>query len=774
EMLMELAYRLAVSERPEIDRIRKNVVVLITPIAEPDGRDRVVQWYYRHLRDRDLPYEELEQFDSPPYWGHYVFHDNNRDGMQLTQNLTLAINEAWWRHHAQIFHDLHESLPLLYISTGHGPYSKAIDPVTINEWTQFAHHEAGALQAKGLPGVWTWGFWDGWWPGYLFSVANNHNATGRFYETFGNTMAGTFDRDLEDVKFVGKPVTEVQWYRPWPPDKKVRWSLRNNTNYMQAGVLEALQYASRHGEDLLENFWIKGVRALEKGRTEPPYAFAFSDDQRDLEAWVYLINQLRRHHIEVHKLDDDFLLGDVRYDEGSYVIRLDQPYRNAALNFLERQKFPAEEPNPPYDDVAWTWPLLFGVEGIRVEDKAFLDAPMTLVEEVVRPRGKVRGAGDVFLISDTGQNALMRVRLELGRQRVEVAEEPFVMEEQNWPAGTWILRGSREQAEQLADQHGLWIKAVPDVPDVPRHEIDVPRIAVLHTWSTQDTGWVRYLFDRERIPYTLINPDHLKKNDLSRFQVILLPNQWGNFARMVHGIDPKYGPLAYTRTDRFPSHGAPDASEDITGGMGLVGLLNLQRWIHNGGLLITLANAGTLVVDGGLVRDARRASGSFSTPGSELTAKVVNPRHPVTYGYENITSVFRGNGPLFDVPDRLKDRVVLQFGTKQKEEEEEGKKESDSAREAAETTADQEEQADVMMAAPPAASQNDAKEEKPADLVLSGFVRGKEEVDGKPAILDLPVGKGRVLLFNFNALHRYLNHSDFRFVYNALLNWNDL
>jgi hypothetical protein len=47
-------------------------------------------------------------------------------------------------------------------------------------------------------------------------------------------------------------------------------------------------------------------------------------------------------------------------------------------------------------------------------------------------------------------------------------------------------------------------------------------------------------------------------------------------------------------------------------------------------------------------------------------------------------------------------------------------------------------------------------------------------VDGKPAIIDLPTGRGRVVIFNFNPLHRYLNHSDFRFLYNAILNWNDL
>jgi hypothetical protein len=132
EMLMELAYRLAVSERPEIQAIRRNAIVMITPVTEPDGRDRQVDWYYRNVRGRKGSYEELDEILSPPYWGHYVLHDNNRDGMQVTQALTRAVHETFYEFHPQVMHDLHESLPLLYIMTGYGPYNRAIDPVTID------------------------------------------------------------------------------------------------------------------------------------------------------------------------------------------------------------------------------------------------------------------------------------------------------------------------------------------------------------------------------------------------------------------------------------------------------------------------------------------------------------------------------------------------------------------------------------------------------------------------------------------------------------------
>jgi hypothetical protein len=785
EMLMELAYRLVTSDRPEIEAIRDGVVVLMTPVVEVDGRDRQVQWYYRHTRGRKLPFEDLEQFDNPPYWGAYALHDNNRDGMQLTLALTRAVNGVYYRDMPLVMHDLHESVPLLYISTGHGPYTRAADPITINEWTQFAHHEAGALESMGLPGVWTWGFWDGWWPGYLFSVANNHNSIGRFYETFGNSMAETFERKLKDDKFAGKPVTDVAWYRPWPPDKKLRWSLRNNVNYMQAGVLVALGYTAEHGSELLQNFYAKGERAVRRGKTEAPYAWIFPVAQRDPGRLHYLLQQLLAHRIEVRQSSAEFTTGDVTYPAGSYVVRLDQPYRNAAIEFLDKQNFPADEPNPPYDDVAWTWPLLYGVEATRIDDAKVLDTPVGEPLSAIAPvAGVVRGSGGIFLLRDTGQTSFATARVLLGKHSVEAADTSFAAADTTFPAGSWIVRAPRATIDTVTRDLGLEFTAVDATPSVAHHAVDLPRLGVLHTWvATQDCGWVRYTLDQAKVPYTLIHDGDVRAGKLhGRFDVILFPNTWGDFARIVHGIDPKYGPLAYTKTAQYPSHGIPDASPDITGGMGLQGLWELQRFVQDGGVLVTLANAGTLAVDGGITRDVERLpSGTAQTPGSELQVQIDRPMHPIAYGYEHLSSVFRGNGPLFDVDERDRSLVVVQFGTKKIPEEEEtsgtAKPDTGNTARPEAATAKPEAAADTKTSAskPEAAATGKSKSEPPAgDLVLSGFAKPADKLNGLPAILDVPVGKGHVVLFAFNAMHRYLNHSDFRFVYNAILNWNDL
>ncbi|HSS75862.1 MAG TPA: hypothetical protein VLV54_03875, partial [Thermoanaerobaculia bacterium] len=213
-------------------------------------------------------------------------------------------------------------------------------------------------------------------------------------------------------------------------------------------------------------------------------------------------------------------------------------------------------------------------------------------------------------------------------------------------------------------------------------------------------------------------------------------------------------------------------------GMGFAGLLNLQRFLDGGGVLIAAAGSGRLLVDGGLVRGVSEAGfNRANASGSVLRAKVLRPEHPLAYGYPELTHVFLGGSPGFDVPKSQRGRVVMQFGTRKPEGEEDEKKEEKKPASGIEVE-------DLEAPPPPAApvavptgSKEEKREEKKKDddrFVLSGLVKNESEVNGKPAILDLPVGKGRVILFAFNPLYRYLNLSDFRFLYNALLNWNDL
>ncbi len=82
-------------------------------------------------------------------------------------------------------------MPFLYVSTGMGPYNAWLDPMVVDEWQKMAYVEIEEMTKRGVPGVWTHGFYDGWAPNYMFYVANGHNSIGRFYETFGGRGADT-------------------------------------------------------------------------------------------------------------------------------------------------------------------------------------------------------------------------------------------------------------------------------------------------------------------------------------------------------------------------------------------------------------------------------------------------------------------------------------------------------------------------------------------------------------------------------------------------------
>ena len=751
EMLMELTYRLAVSEAPLIRTIRDKVTVLINPVAEPDGRDRAVDWFYRHLKGK-TDYDQLPP-KSPPYWGKYVLHDNNRDGVQRKLALTRATQDAYLRWHPAVVHDLHESIPLLSIWTGTGPYNVNLDPIILTEWHAMAFHEVTTLTSFGMPGVWTYGFGEGWAHIYADSVAINHNGIGRGYETFGNGTAETVERylDPDDERYTGRPVTEADWYRTLPPPKKFMWSLRDNTNYMETGVLAALQYTAMNGEAMLRNFWRRGRNAVRKGEAEKPYAVVIPEKQDDPGRLAAMIALLRAHGIEVSRAQEAFKVKEGDYPAGTYVVRMDQPYRGYALDLLLPQKYPADKaPYEAYDDVAWSLPVSFGVETKPVDDEAVRRVAVMPVTQPVALRGRVTGDGPVFLVRDTGQEALLQARVRLSRFKVEAAERAFSADGIAYPRGSWVLPaqpGLRAALETVATDLGLEVDSAGAAPEVPRHALDLPRLAMLQTWAdTQSPGWVRMVFDDQKVPYTLIMDEDVKKGGLAeRFDVILFPNTDDSLRTIVRGIDVEHRPLAYTKTAEFPSHGTPTSSADITGGLTGRGVDNLDDFVRRGGLLVTLGGASKVPLDGGIARDVHHATvkGVYA-PGSELRARFRRPEHPLAYGYGDEISAFREDRTLYAVRHSDEGRVVLQWGTRLPRD--------DDAEDA----------------------EHPDEAEKKKDLVVSGGVKGGGEIEGKPAILDIPTGKGRVLAFDFDPIHRYQTLSDFRLVWNALLNWNDL
>src|SRR4029434_4772859 len=168
-----------------------------------------------------------------------------------------------------------------------------------------------------------------------------------------------------------------------------------------------------------------------------------------------------------------------------------------------------------------------------------------------------------------------------------------------FPAGSFIVpvgqggKNVQARVKSAIEQLGLTGSALTAMPNVPMHEVDLPRLAVYSTWgNTQEVGWVRHAFDKFEIIYDLIYKERVKQGNLrDSYDAIIIPNQGRGGTGLVSDRDPARKPLAYTKSDQFKSQGIYGESEDITGGMGLQGALELQKFVEGGGLLVTLGQA---------------------------------------------------------------------------------------------------------------------------------------------------------------------------------------
>jgi len=808
EMLMELAYRLAVEDSPLIQNIRKNMIVLITPCSEVDGHDREVDVYnYR---------KEFPRRPAPNlvYWGKYVAHDNNRDGMSMALALSRNMMGAFLDWHPTVLHDLHESVPFLYTSTGMGPYNAWLDPIVVDEWQKMAYLEIEQMTKRGVPGVWTHGYYDGWAPNYMFYIANGHNSIGRFYETFG---AGGADTAIRNVPANS---TSRTWFRPNPPLPRVNWSLRNNVNLQESAILFAMDYTATNRKEFLGNFYLKSKRSVNKWSNEGPAAWVVpSDDPRPVGA-AGLMDLLQIQGVEIQKTTGDTEVtqksGKVKIPAGRYVVRMDQPYSRMADMLLDTQYYNVNDP-PPYDDTGWTLGALHNVKTIRVTDAAILKAPMSMIAAPAKFEGSVAGAGSAvaYLVNNNTDNTLFTFRYRLKNVKMSALEAPYSAGSQKFNAGTFVIKTDgapsdlRAQLDSASKDLGLKVVAVSEMPKTAMHDIPAPRIALIHTWTnTQNEGWYRIAFDQLHIPYDYIADQKLKTmTDLrSKYDVILFGPVGGSAQSIVNGRPTTGDPIPFKASSITPNlGGAPDTTDDMRPGMGLEGIFALHKFIEDGGLFITITGNATIPIDYGFVEGVSVAdSSTLHARGSVLNAVFADKNSPIAYGYGSELAVYFNQAPIFNVGGGG-------FGGRGGGGGGRGGGGGGGRGGAGDTGANRPSGRGTMddpdipqgrpLFVPPTGAavegggpDDDANaggrggrggaagpqprvilrfaEEK--DLLVSGMLTGGSALAGHPAVIDCQKGKGHVLMFANNPMWRSETHGSYFLLFNAMLNFQHL
>jgi hypothetical protein len=395
---------------------------------------------------------------------------------------------------------------------------------------------------------------------------------------------------------------------------------------------------------------------------------------------------------------------------------------------MEKQNFPTDATST-YDDTGWTMGLMSHAQVDEIADKSILNAPVQPVD-VYAPAGVVKGDGPVTAILHNGSNNLITLRYRLKDLKFEAIETAT----KELPAGSLLVASSpRVKAE--VEKLGLQAVAMAAAPDVKKHDLDLPRVAMFSTWgATQDVGWVRYAFDNFEIKYDLVYKERIRQGNLkAAYDVIVIPHQGGRGGGakgLIFDVEAKPGKTyAYKKDPAFPSLGGYGESDDISGGMGLAGVAELDKFVNQGGVLITLGAASYLPAETFITRtvDAARPTAAFYAPGPIVEAEITNPTHPIFYGYtDRVVPVRWAGGPLLRVPnDETRRTVLMRFPGQDRS-------------------------------------------------VLSGLMRGVAETRMRPAIIDESVGQGRVLLFSTNPAYRWQNLGEFNMLANAILNFNDL
>jgi hypothetical protein len=821
--LMELAYRLAVDESPYVKQIRDNLITLITPIVEVDGRDRQVDVYRWHLANPGRNWPGLI------YWGKYVAHDNNRDAMALSLQLTRNVLNTFIGWKAQVLHDLHESVPYLYDNTvGDQPYNAWIDPILADEWHLIGWYNVGEMTKFGMPGVFTHGTFDTWSPSYLMFIAASHNGISRLYETFGNAGADTVERTLSPSEY------SRTWYRQNPPLPVAKWSQRNNNNYQQTGLLISLAHFATNGKYFLRNFYTKSKNSILKPKTAGPAAYIFPGDDPRLGGQAELLRLLQMQGCEVYRATAEFTVtmpskkkparpaaaetkasGDGNGDggngghekketdtrafpAGSYIVRMDQPYSRIADMMLDLQYWAPNDPQRDiYDDTAWTFGELGNVQVVRVTDVKALDARMEKVGGEVKAAGGVNGGGSVFLVNHNADNALATLRYRFKDAQFEAAEEPFEAAGTKFNRGSFVIRGvNRGELDRAAAELGLKIYATDAAPSVKTHPIKAARVAILHTWlSAQDEGWWRLEFDRYKVPYDYISTQDVAKDDNlnAKYDVIIFaPVGRSNPNQIVSGM-PMFGaPLPWKKTELTPNLGGTDETDDMRPGLGWGGLQTLQNFARRGGLLITANDTSNFAVTFGF------ASGVSTAPpqrlrvtGSALRSKMVDAASPIAYGYSDNLAIFCASGPIFNLSNTVGGRGGRRAPAEGRERftGRGAPDDPDTPQNRPPAELPEEPKAEVWEATPLTAEQlrngvfvippsarprvilryADARE-----LLVSGLLEAGNEIAQHAAVIDVPYEQGHVLLFSNNPFWRAETQGSYFLVFNAILNFDNL
>ena len=362
-----LAYRLASSNDERVRQILDEVILVQIPSLNPDGMEWVVDWYDQWKGT------EYEAAPLPWLYQRYVGHDNNRDWYAFTQVETqLTVEKAHNAWHPQIVHDIHQmggGGARIFFPPYTEPWDPNIDPGLTAAVSQLGTYMAAELTAQGKSGVVVQAMYDAYTPARAYQ--HYHAGARILSETASADLATPVDVDPAEIGGGREyDAASRSWNYP-DPWEGGRWGLPEIVDYMESGAMALLTNAARNRRYWLENFHAIGQRAIQVAEGEPE-AWLIPADGVDPSAVDYALRVLAMGDVEVHRAEAPFTADGARYEAGTWVVPMRQPYASFAQTLLERQEYPdlreypGGPPKRPYDVTAHSLPLLLNIEAVPV------------------------------------------------------------------------------------------------------------------------------------------------------------------------------------------------------------------------------------------------------------------------------------------------------------------------------------------------------------------------------------------------------------------------
>jgi hypothetical protein len=705
-----LLYKLLSAKNdPQIDAILDQVILILWPTLNPDGQDRVVHWYRGNVGTK------YEVSPMPELYQEYVGHDNNRDGFMLNMKESQVLAKAEIDWSPEIFYCQHQTAPFparIWIPPFADPISSNISPYVRSWLNLIGTNMTAYLDAHNMPGAISETQFDNWYAGFNDWVHVFRNEISFFTETGLYRYAtprfytvNEFPKGTQDLRALS--MYSEPWEGGW-------WRLKDAVDYMVGGSMSVLDLAAKNRETLLYNRYQAARDNIAHYRKEGPFAYVISDHQADTPEAGLLAQKMIQNGLSVYASKAGFTANGIAYPAGSWVIPMDQPFAGLVQELFERQKYPdglelgtGKAADLPYDVTGWTLPLQMGVSADAISDPLTPTQRGLLqpITEVKLPAAEIAGHGGIFVISHK-PNASFQLVNEVLKSGGSVSMSKDAIETpEGKERGAFVVQGlAAGKFESLSATYGVGAITVAATP-ADLLPIKKARIGLYRPWAPSiDEGWTRWVLEQ-------------------------------------HGFDPKGIYNADMRASNLHSRYdvivLPDMSTNqlmdgfhvgiiqgqYTGGIGREGLENLRAFVRDGGMLVAMNQAAadliplmSLPVKN--VLDGVK-SDKFFCSGALLRVEQENADLPINYGVPDSPIVMFQRGPLFTPLAGFEGAVLARY----------------------------------------------AKGTNPLE---SGLLLHPETIQDKAAAVELTYGKGRILLYGFKPQFRGQSHGTYRYLFNAL------